>query len=415
MEKYEVFASDFYQNYSKTKLRLYRKRLDMLETFIDHEDLEGALNCVTEEPYNTVPEFAFYRINILIRLKRFEEAYEVASDQLFINFRPVQTQKKGLEYYFKLLKEYEVSEKNEHLDSSKKSEEKNVNDPSEEENHGFKESVLTAEVRLLTKIHVGIIKPLEIEESNLDDFKKIIMMTCYYDKFNRSAGAKYLKRVRNNFEGEQRKTINKLMSSLENKKVLNFNIKTYEDLLNAGICWKYAKELINEEEKILESPQKAKNEKPVEVVNVTDDNRTEKNTKVKKSNIIMSHPIKKDSVTNSINEQVLLEDSNVNEKAEITIKKPLKKTIEEVFPYETDIIRRTLYCLMNMNMKPVYVTQFDNFDLLVKKSINNIKALEKFERVVLQCSKYVNMKLSYNETKFKDLKKQLFKMIQENR
>lgn len=105
MKVYDVDKKEFYKGYTLKYLLFFRKRLDLIERELNAGKLEQALILTMDKPYVDYPEFNFYRINILIRLGHLDLALDVASNEKFADFEPIQQQKKGLEEELRIRKE----------------------------------------------------------------------------------------------------------------------------------------------------------------------------------------------------------------------------------------------------------------------------------------------------------------------
>lgn len=446
MEKYVVYEEDFYQGYSESELRIFRKYLDNMQEFLDKEDLEGALNCIMESPYITMSEFAFYRINLLIRLNRIDEALDIANDEQFKTFRPIQAQREGIVAYLERLKQEEQirleqerikQEEQMRLEQERLKQEQENKQKEELEYHRRmreKEKQLKSEkkvtesenvpakkqkrriVILFTKIYVGSITLEEIKDAEIDEYSKILLSACYYDKFNHAAGAKYLKNVRNNYDGEKRKTLNKLMVRLEDKRNRFFDMGSYASLLETNVDTLYARKLQEDIEaaKLLEEERNNELNRRIEEEarlrrEEQEQEHLRKETQERENQIYNNEPIQLNETECEVQEP----SDEVTSNSEIKIvssgpiggKKKSKKTIREVFPIEAEAISAYFYDLVNNNPGKEYIKQYNNFETLIDNRADKTQALKEFERIVQTMAKKKNVKIEYEAKKFLDLKK----------
>lgn len=120
MKIYEVNKEDFYKGYSLKELVFYRKRLNLIEKELNACNLEAALNLMMDKPYVDLPEFNFYRINILIRLGNPDLALDIAEDTKFKDFNPIQIQRDAL---LELKRKREAEEEEKKIIEDKKKQE----------------------------------------------------------------------------------------------------------------------------------------------------------------------------------------------------------------------------------------------------------------------------------------------------
>lgn len=436
MEKYVVYEEDFYKGYSRSELRIFRKHLDKMQEFLDKEDLESALNCIMDSPYITMPEFTFYRINLLIRLERIKEALDVANDEQFKTFRPIQAQREGIAAYLERIKQEEhmrlEQERLKQEQERKQKEELEHHRHIREEEKQIKsekkasdsEDVLTKKqkrriVILFTKIYIGDINFDDIKNAEIDEYSKILLSACYYDKFNHATGAKYLKSVRNNYDGEKRKTLNKLMVRLEDKKNRFFDISSYASLLGTNIDIAYARKLQEDMEaaKMLEEERNNELNRRIEEEIRLRREEQEQELLRKKSqefenqiyNNNNSRPIQSNEteceVQESSDEVTSNSEMKIVNSVPIVGKKKSKKTIREVFSIEAEVISAYFYDLVNNNQGKEYVRQYNNFESLIDNRVDKAQALKEFERIVQTLAKNADVKVKYEAKKFLDLKK----------
>lgn len=419
MKVYEVDKKEFYKGYTLKYLLFFRKRLNLIERELKAGNLEQALVLTMDKPYVGYPEFNFYRINILIRLGHIDLALDVASDEKFKDFEPIQIQKAGLEEAIRIKNEEEERKRQKEAIIKQDNKQDNTND-----NHVTKGDNLITRKELMTKLYVGVLTIEEIESANLPYFDKILFTICYYDKYNHADGLRYIKSIKDTITVDrEKKAINNLRSRLENKRNNFFDIAFYNNYL-CGVDFEYAfilerqkkeqeRKLALETERQYETPATVEQEmiegthvlqseeREVEPVQLEEEREAES---------VQSENEQKE-VTPVSETQELKEIEVVRVKKNKKQKKPkADKTIvkiKDVFADEVEAIGSYVYVQANNLMSASSMKAFDIFENIVNQDINNKSALERFEVLVIKFSGDKRIGVSYNEEKFgKYLKKE---------
>lgn len=403
MKVYEVDKKEFFKGYTLKYLLFFRKQLDLIVNELNAGNLEQALILTMDRPYIDYPEFNFYRINILIRLGQLDLALNIAEEKKFENFEPIQKQKMGLLEAIKIISEQEEKKKLENLVKI------GQDDSVSQESQKLKKM-------LITRLYVGVLTLEEIDNADLSNFDKILLKICYYDKYNHANGLRYIKSVKSSItDDKMRKTINNFRTRLESKRNYFFDIDIYKKYIS-GIDFNYAQNLQREiqektqleleRKRILEeknSERTTRSDSPVTVPK----KENIQSEKVLVSNTREVEKVKEAEEEKEIPTPPIINTKQSNEEKVSKVKKK-KKDIEEsmvikikdAFANEVEIMAKYLYVEVNNLGTPAAMKAFDIFDSIINQDVNNISALEKFERLVLKFSQDKTIGLSYNAERF---------------
>lgn len=403
MKVYEVDKKEFFKGYTLKYLLFFRKQLDLIVNELNAGNLEQALILTMDRPYIDYPEFNFYRINILIRLGQLDLALSIAEDKKFENFEPIQKQKMGLLEAIKIINEQEEKKK---LENQVKI---GQDDSVSQESQKLKKM-------LITRLYVGVLTLEEIDNADLSNFDKILLKICYYDKYNHANGLRYIKSVKSSItDDKMRKTINNFRTRLESKRNYFFDIDIYKKYIS-GIDFNYAQNLQREiqektqleleRKRILEEKNSERTTRSDSLVTVPKKENIQ-SEKVLVSNTREVEKVKEAEEEKEIPTPPIINTKQSNEEKVSKVKKK-KKDIEEsmvikikdAFANEVEIMAKYLYVEVNNLGTPAAMKAFDIFDSIINQDVNNISALEKFERLVLKFSQDKTIGLSYNAERF---------------
>ncbi len=450
MKIYEVDKKEFFKEYSLKDLIIFRKRLNLIEGELKADNLEMALSLTMDKPYIDTPEFNFYRINILIRLGHPELALDVAENEKFKDFKPIQVQKDGLieainarreqEEDSKIIEEKqqeqlifneEIKQEQEKLKNEIKQEQEsleqlgvtNVQKESDAKvntsnNDLGRSNVLSDKRMLITKLYVGILTLDEIEASNLKAIDKAILTICYYDKYNHKKGLEYIKSIKKIITDEKnRKILNNLQTRLESRRNNFFDVNYYRNYLG-NISFDYAAKLerkIEEKLRIEEEKQRKEEEEQAKA--------EEARMKLKEEHIKVLSPVEEEIQQTSEYQEPVEETSEESvqvlcypeEKRVIKSKKrkkdkKVRNTIEttephiirvrDAFPDETVIIGAYVYAEANRLKTVDSIKALDIFEDIINKDINTKYALSTFENIVYKFSKDKRIGVTYHGKRF---------------
>ncbi|MBO5475108.1 MAG: hypothetical protein J5982_01220 [Bacilli bacterium] len=403
MKVYEVDKKEFFKGYTLKYLLFFRKQLDLIVNELNAGNLEQALILTMDRPYIDYPEFNFYRINILIRLGQLDLALSIAEEKKFENFEPIQKQKMGLLEAIKIINEQEEKKK---LENQVKI---GQDDSVSQESQKLKKM-------LITRLYVGVLTLEEIDNADLSNFDKILLKICYYDKYNHANGLRYIKSIKSSItDDKMRKTINNFRTRLESKRNYFFDIDIYKKYIS-GIDFNYAQNLQREiqektqleleRKRILEEKNSERTTRSDSPVTVTKKENIQ-SEKVLVSNTREVEKVKEAEEEKEIPTPPIINTKQSNEEKVSKVKKK-KKDIEEsmvikikdAFANEVEIMAKYLYVEVNNLGTPAAMKAFDIFDSIINQDVNNISALEKFERLVLKFSQDKTIGLSYNAERF---------------
>lgn len=403
MKVYEVDKKEFFKGYTLKYLLFFRKQLDLIVNELNAGNLEQALILTMDRPYIDYPEFNFYRINILIRLGQLDLALSIAEEKKFENFEPIQKQKMGLLEAIKIINEQE--EKNKLEEQSKIDQDDYISQESPK-----------LKKKLITRLYVGVLTLEEIDNADLSNFDKILLKICYYDKYNHANGLRYIKSIKSSItDDKMRKTINNFRTRLESKRTYFFDIDIYKKYIS-GIDFNYAQNLQREiqektqleleRKRILEEKNSERTTRSDSLVTVPKKENIQ-SEKVLVSNTREVEKVKEAEEEKEIPTPPIINTKQSNEEKVSKVKKK-KKDIEEsmvikikdAFANEVEIMAKYLYVEVNNLGTPAAMKAFDIFDSIINQDVNNISALEKFERLVLKFSQDKTIGLSYNAERF---------------
>lgn len=467
MKVYEVNKEEFFKGYSLVELIKFKNRIKLIEKELSASNLENALSLTMDKLYVEIPEFNFYRINILIRMRHLDLALDVAENENFKNFKPIQTQKEGLieairirdeeekrikeEEKRKLEEQLREEEKKRQEEARRKAEEKKRQDNiinsqnstynnkawKPKKNNGVSTPAMSTKRLLMTKLYVGVLTVEDIENANLAPFERALFMICYYDKYNHSAGLKYIKSIKGTFDADrERKMINNLRSRLESKRNNYFDIGYYTSYLSS-IDFEYA-QILEREKKEEENQRKLEvarqvtfkksattnNQKPlIEEPKVHEELETSNDNGVTEYN----EPAEVEEVEEvEVAEEIIQQETiipKVEDATEIRVvkvkkNKKEKKTktskpestvmrIKEAFPIEAEAMISYVYVETNKQMTSRSMKAFDILESLLNQDVTNINALKRFQDLVISFSRDKRIGVTYNKERFgKYLKKE---------
>lgn len=221
---------------------------------------------------------------------------------------------------------------------------------------------------LLTNIYYDTITKQEIENSSVDTWNKILLLTAYYEKNNKTAGASYLKRIKKEYQDipDKKKILNLLYGRLASKKLGIFDICVYTGYLNCCI-----------DSTFIRSVKKEVEERPVKesgLVNQIDNDKASFEILEKMEPNIKSctggiryNRYNRQNVPSSKKscDQTCL--------SKVPINQPC---IKDIFKQEVFIIQSYLYIRMNqLKQSKMIIEAWDKFENLIYKPADDREAL----------------------------------------
>lgn len=226
--------------------------------------------------------------------------------------------------------------------------------------------------KIFTRVYYNDITSDEIKEADIPQFRKEIILLAYYEKNNRTVGLKYIKELKKKYNGDKTKTrlINPLYERFACKNKMLYDLGIYGSIINCSIDSNY-KPISN-------------NTCDVTYSNINDKNINvdlEKNGNVPKkvNNLNVSNYVScQGKKVNSRYESVRT--SNYKVRSKDTIKQENKILIKDIFSMEILEVQKELYLMMqssDIKIRQNAIKAFDNFELLIEKSVNDTIALNK--------------------------------------
>lgn len=253
----------------------------------------------------------------------------------------------------------------------------------------------TKEAILLTKIYANKIKKEEIENSDIDEWKKALLLLAYYEKINKSEGLRLIKKLKvENFNNTDRiRRLNDFYSKFSSKKSKLTDIGKYEELLGCRVNFDLAMQLNNQEEKV---------EKKVEDTTTTQlrvENKKSKKEKKQKVMVGSTGTVVNSRYANTNNS------SNSNKSANTSDKKENQVVlIKDYFRTEVDEVRKYLYRSMADDSSRRSATNaYDLFENMVNKSVEDKAALTRFRNLLEKMIPAIKVEMDLVDKKIKKL------------
>lgn len=214
---------------------------------------------------------------------------------------------------------------------------------------------------LLTNIYINNISEEEIQNSDLSDYEKTILLIAYYEKINKKKGINIIKLKKKNTKNIiEVKNYNMLLEKLSRKKNSIFDIMIYKDILKCSINFEKISNSFIEETKIKEIKT---SEPKVEV----------SKNKTDEKYITMSG-----KVVNNRN----IEKMDEKEKSTKT-KESEPQLIKDIFKNEIISIGKQIYVeLYNPERQKDALKAWDILEQIANSSINDKKNLKKMLRII---------------------------------
>lgn len=220
---------------------------------------------------------------------------------------------------------------------------------------------------LLSNICYGNISVEEINNSDIDTFKKLILLISYYEKNNKKKGLSYIKMLKKDYsdDKEKLKILNLLYERLNSKKTRVFDAKIYASYLNCTVDMVNIQNIPEVEKIEIKSKPKVIDKVP----------------EIRKKSVYKSQQVTtvKNIRYNRYNNQ------SSNKKQTIKSTEPVirVKKIKEKFPQEILEIGKYLYVEMNNPEKQqLAIAAWDNFECLIEKTTDDLKAMGRIRHII---------------------------------
>ena len=259
---------------------------------------------------------------------------------------------------------------------------------------------------LLTNIYINNISEEEIQNSDLSDYEKTILLIAYYEKINKKKGINIIKSKKKNTKNIiEVKNYNMLLEKLSRKKNSIFDIMIYEDILKCSINFEKISNSFIEETKTKEiktSEPKVEvlknktDKKSVKVVNNRNIEKTDEKEKSTKTKEIKIPKPKVEAVKNKTDEKYIIMSGKVvnnrniektDEKEKSTkTKESEPQLIKDVFKNEIISIGKQIYVELynpdNPERQKDALKAWDILEQIANSSINDKKNLKKILRII---------------------------------
>lgn len=261
---------------------------------------------------------------------------------------------------------------------------------------------------LYTRVYLDNITPNEINNSNIDEFKKMVLKMLYHEKNKLPYNLNEIKLAKQKYKEDKEKAsaLTELYNKFQSKKFIYLNYSLYSKLLGVNLNnemideynnkktyeFKHAKKTVIEQVK---TPKKlvVENFKPANKIVIEKLQEVEKNRKTKKKR--NKNKIQPKTITKIKKEKPIVNLENIK--------------IKDVFESEIIEIQKYLYVQMNQIKTKNTVDVWDKFILLTEKNITDYNALNKFIQIATivenNCS-YANIDIdNLNSKKLRYIKK----------
>ena len=299
------------------------------------------------------------KITILMKQNKMDEALEICDR--FPENEPIQSQKTAI-----LLKQDKIDESLEIChrfseDEYRKKKKAIINSENCINNVFITKKNEPLVSTLLTNIYINNISEEEIQNSDLSDYEKTILLIAYYEKINKKKGINIIKLKKKNTKNIiEVKNYNMLLEKLSRKKNSIFDIMIYKDILKCSINFEKISNSFIEETKIKEIKT---SEPKVEV----------SKNKTDEKYITMSG-----KVVNNRN----IEKMDEKEKSTKT-KESEPQLIKDIFKNEIISIGKQIYVeLYNPERQKDALKAWDILEQIANSSINDKKNLKKMLRII---------------------------------
>ncbi len=246
---------------------------------------------------------------------------------------------------------------------------------------------------LLTRIAYDNISLEEIQNSEIDEFNKIVLTIAYYEKYNKKAGVSYIKNLKKHeTDAKKIKVLNKLFERVSTKKMILFDTIVYSQIIGYDIDASLKHDILKRKK---EEQIKEKEERDNYVLNQS----------------VQKQEKKVEQAINSIENTIIQKSIPLEKKVERTAKKvnvvqkPIKNVqkvksintnllIKDVFSHEVAEICKVIYVQMNnVYQSKDAVKAWDNFELLIEKPISDKEALKRMIKIINKLSDTLDLRV----------------------
>ena len=248
--------------------------------------------------------------------------------------------------------------------------------------------------KLLTKIYVEKVTKEELENANIDEWNKELLLLAYYEKKNKSTGLQIIKELKKKYANQHAKikVLNNFYTKFSSKKSKLCDIGHYAELLGCKVNFEYALEL-NKDTETKETEVKT------EIIKEENKPNNKKEDKEKKQRKMVG------STGTVVNSRY----SNNNSNSNTSVDTPSKKDnqvilIKDYFRTEVDEVRKYLYKSMADDSSRKSATNaYDLFENMVNKSVEDKATLTRFRNLLEKMLTVTKIEIDLVDKKIKKL------------
>jgi len=317
-----------------------------IKILIKQKDYDTALKICDFPEFKDLQLIQLEKAKILLELKKYDDALEVVNNSIFKNNEKIEEIKEEIE---------------------KKSNRKYISE-------------------LYTKIYLDTATLEEINNSDIDEFKKLILKILYYEKNKLPFNLNELKKAKQLYgdNKERLNALNEFYSKFQNRKFLYINYSLYSSLLrvdlNKEMIEKYNDEKkyeLKKPNKVVIEPEKLKRVKQSNIKYVTPIVQNDESIKYRKKKKISNKAKSQKVVVTKVKQEKIIDLNKIK--------------IKDVFPQEVLEVQKYLYVQMNLIKNKQTIDIWDRFSVLIEKSVSDYKALNRF----IDIATIVNNNCSY--------------------
>ena len=342
----------------------------LLSEISKKDDLEEIINITKDTNSNHYAYMQYLRIRSLLLQGKKEKAQKILKTvpriQLFMPLEkgfilnPTKEEKPS-----PVIKEEqevkEVEEKEEVEEIIKEESKTPVEEPKQESPEELKQNSLKS--ILLTKLFVDNLSLQEIENSDLNEYEKNILIIAFYEKYNREKGIKFINKITRYYKEQGETQIVEDLRKIEQKfqtrfRKIVFDINYYERKLQAVVLYKK----LDDYRRVIEKKETPKQ------VSVTE--KKEPIKEVTKPKYITSEGISHSKLEIAPSALIKIEKSS--------LQKPKKVTIREALYGDIIVVEKEIYSKMiNPERQKDAIKAWDIFENMTLKSVDDKEALNK--------------------------------------
>ena len=335
------------------------------------KEFDAAIRLCNEYPDNS--NIQSQHIKILLKQQKYEEALKICNLPIFQNNYIIQREKVRILMQSKRYNEASSVIKNpafkNNKEAQKLAQEISMYSVTDEQNKIIGE--------VYTRIYLDTITLDEINNSDIEEFKKLILKILYHEKRKLPSILKEIKAAKKQYadDKEKVKILNEFQIKFESKKFMYLNYSIYTSILGTTLCDEMIEKHNNEKQYEFKQTKKVVVEqiKPVKKVEIKEFKQANKVVveKIKETEIVRK-PKEKNKVHSNSTTQVKKEKKPINLE---------NVKIKDVFDNEVFEIQKYLYVQMNLDQTRKTADLWDRFSVLIDKSVSDYSALSRFVQI----------------------------------